>query len=185
MIKESNTVKKNQPNRSMRNPKTKQEKSKEADSKDQGVGVRGKRNAKNLPDDWDDAFVSNVGKKSNKSQKPARKTIRKGEEEEQSVYKQMKKGGGKVAFDSPEVKERKHMPPPSNTHKPKKGKGSFERNKRVDQDEQNCVRESTNLSKFIEAIMTSNHAQAHKQLKDAINSKIQERIAQEIEKPLF
>jgi len=46
-------------------------------------------------------------------------------------------------------------------------------------------RESTNLSKFIEAIMTSNHAQAHKQLKDAINSKIQERIAQEIEKPLF
>jgi hypothetical protein len=49
----------------------------------------------------------------------------------------------------------------------------------------NCVKESTNLSKFIEAIMTSNHAQAHKQLKDAINSKIQERIAQEIEKPLF
>jgi len=46
-------------------------------------------------------------------------------------------------------------------------------------------RESTNLSKFIEAIMTSNHDQAHKQLKDAINSKIQERIAQEIEKPLF
>ena len=49
----------------------------------------------------------------------------------------------------------------------------------------NCVKESTNLHKFIEAIMTSNHAEAHKQLKDAINSKIQERIAQEIEKPLF
>jgi hypothetical protein len=49
----------------------------------------------------------------------------------------------------------------------------------------NCVEESTNLHKFIEAIMTSNHAEAHKQLKDAINSKIQERIAQEIEKPLF
>ena len=49
----------------------------------------------------------------------------------------------------------------------------------------NCVKESTNLHKFIEAIMTSNHAQAHKQLKDAINSKIQKRIAQEIEKPLF
>lgn len=47
------------------------------------------------------------------------------------------------------------------------------------------VKESHNLAKFIEAIMTSNHAEAHKQLKDAINSKIQERIAQEIEKPLF
>ena len=52
----------------------------------------------------------------------------------------------------------------------------------------NCVKianESHNLSKFIEAIMTSNHAQAHKQLKNAINSKIQKRIAQEIDKPLF
>ena len=49
----------------------------------------------------------------------------------------------------------------------------------------NCVEESTNLHKFIEAIMTSNHAQAHKQLKNAINSKIQKRIAQEIDKPLF
>jgi hypothetical protein len=49
----------------------------------------------------------------------------------------------------------------------------------------NCVKESTDLSKFIEAIMTSNHAQAHKQLKNAINSKIQKRIAREIDNPLF
>jgi hypothetical protein len=49
----------------------------------------------------------------------------------------------------------------------------------------NCVKESTNLHKFIEAIMTDNHAEAHKHLKQAINSKIQNRIAQEIEKPLF
>lgn len=49
----------------------------------------------------------------------------------------------------------------------------------------NCVKESTDLSKFIEAIMTGNHAQAHKQLKQAVNSKIQKRIAQEIDNPLF
>ena len=49
----------------------------------------------------------------------------------------------------------------------------------------NCVKESHNLAKFIEAIMTDNHAEAHKHLKQAINSKIQNRIAQEIEKPLF
>jgi hypothetical protein len=121
------------------------------------------------------------------------------------TYKDLKKQG-KHVFDGPEVKQRKHFAPGTKTDKPKKGKGSFERNKGVDEDEQttcwdgykkkgtkkkgsktvnNCVKESTNLSKFIEAIMTSNHAQAHKQLKDAINSKIQERIAQEIEKPLF
>jgi hypothetical protein len=49
----------------------------------------------------------------------------------------------------------------------------------------NCVKESTDLSKFIEAIMTNDHAQAHKQLKDAVNFKIQQRIAQEIDNPLF
>lgn len=49
----------------------------------------------------------------------------------------------------------------------------------------NALKESTNLHKFIEAIMTDNHAEAHKHLKQAINSKIQNRIAQEIEKPLF
>jgi hypothetical protein len=47
------------------------------------------------------------------------------------------------------------------------------------------VKESTDLSKFIEAIMTNDHAQAHKQLKDAVNFKIQQRIAQEIDNPLF
>lgn len=48
-----------------------------------------------------------------------------------------------------------------------------------------ALSESVSISKFIEAIMTKNHAQAHKQLKQAINSKIQKRIAQEIDNPLF
>jgi hypothetical protein len=33
--------------------------------------------------------------------------------------------------------------------------------------------------------MTEDHAKAHKYLKDTINKKIQEKISQEIEKPLF
>lgn len=49
----------------------------------------------------------------------------------------------------------------------------------------NCVKESTNLCKFIEAIMINNHAEAHKHLKQAINSKIQNRIEREIDNPLF
>jgi hypothetical protein len=45
--------------------------------------------------------------------------------------------------------------------------------------------ESASIIKFIEAIMTEDHAKAHKYLKDTINRKIQEKISQEIEKPLF
>jgi hypothetical protein len=45
--------------------------------------------------------------------------------------------------------------------------------------------ESASIVKFIEAIMTEDHAKAHKYLKDTINKKIQEKISQEIEKPLF
>jgi hypothetical protein len=45
--------------------------------------------------------------------------------------------------------------------------------------------ESASIIKFIEAIMTEDHANAHKYLKDTINKKIQEKISQEIEKPLF
>ena len=47
------------------------------------------------------------------------------------------------------------------------------------------LKESASIVKFIEAIMTEDHAKAHKYLKDTINKKIQEKISQEIEKPLF
>lgn len=208
MIRESNTTKKNKNNFKpwMRSPKTKGEKTKAADAEDQGVTVRGKRKPTNLPDDWDDDFVSNVGKKSNKGKKPERKTIRK-EEDEQSVYKQMKKNNGKMTFSVPEAKPRRHFAPGTKTEKPAKGKGSYDRKNAFDEDEEkkacwkgyekkgtkkkgdktvnNCVKESVSISKFIEAIMTKNHAQAHKQLKSAVNGKIQKRIAQEIDKPLF
>lgn len=122
------------------------------------------------------------------------------------TYKDLKKQGNHV-FEGPEVKQRKHFAPATKTEKPKKGKGSFKRKKGFDEDEQekncwdgykkqgtkkkggktvnNCVKESTNLSKFIEAIMTNDYAEAHKSLKQTINSKIQNRIAQEIDNPLF
>lgn len=124
------------------------------------------------------------------------------------TYKDLKKQGQHV-FDGPKVKQRKRFAPATKTEKPKMGKGSYNRGNPIDEDEQlpdppseifvdeknlkkkkgkktvEHMKESTNLSKFIEAIMTSNHAEAHKQLKDAVNSKIQQRIAQEIEKPLF
>jgi hypothetical protein len=130
------------------------------------------------------------------------------------TYKHLKKQG-KHVFDGPEVKQRKHFAPATKTEKPKKGKGSYNRGNAFDEDNEeanqedeekkacwkgykkqgtkkkggktvnNCVKESTTLSKFIEAIMTNNHAEAHKHLKQVINSKIQNRIAQEIDNPLF
>ena len=170
-----------------------------------------------------------------------------GEEDEQSVVKQMKKGGGKAAFEGPNVKDRKHFAPATQTHKAKKGKGSYDRKKSFDEDEEdestneakkckdearcevygepmkkkrewvnkqllddedeekacwkgykkkgmkkkgdktvnNCVKESNSILNFLEAIMTNDHAEAHKSLKDAINKKLQLRIAAEIDNPLF
>ncbi len=122
------------------------------------------------------------------------------------TFKDFKKDG-KVTLDGPKVKDRKPFAPTTQKHKAKKGKGSYERKKGVEEDEEkkacwegykkkgmkkkgdkmvnNCVKESVSILKFIEALMTENHAEAHKHLKDAINQKIQQRISKEIEKPLF
>lgn len=128
------------------------------------------------------------------------------EEDEQSVVKQMKKGGGKAAFEGPNVKERKHFAPSTQRHKAKKGKGSYDRKKSFDENEEkacwkgykkegmkkkgdkivnNCVKESNSILNFLEAIMTKNHSDAHKYLKDTIDKKLQMRIADEINTPLF
>jgi hypothetical protein len=122
------------------------------------------------------------------------------------TFKDMKKDG-KVTLDGPKVKDRKPFAPATQKHKAKKGKGSYERKKPVEEDEEkkacwkgykkkgmkkkgdkmvnNCVKESVSILKFVEAIMTENHAEAHKHLKDVINQKLQQKISQEIEKPLF
>lgn len=91
------------------------------------------------------------------------------EEDEQSKKK--------VTIKGPNVKERKHFAPPT---KPHKGNGyDRKKEKKVD------LQESASIIKFIEAIMTKDHAKAHAYLKDTVNQKIQQRISQEIEKPLF
>jgi hypothetical protein len=145
------------------------------------------------------------------------------------TFKDMKKDG-KVTLDGPKVKDRKPFAPGTQKHKAKKGKGSYDRKPREEEDEfkkgetsevkkadlkrmreenkgkklpppqkmemkgglqktlkkeLKKLKESASIVKFIEAIMTEDHAKAHKYLKDTINKKIQEKISQEIEKPLF
>lgn len=138
--------------------------------------------------------------------KEIKKFLKTEEEDEQSVFKKMKKGGGVAEFEGPNVKERKHFAPPTKTHKAKKGKGSYERKKSYDEDEQkacwkgykkkgmkkkgdkmvnNCVKESTAIHKFVEALITKNHSNAHEFLKNAIDEKIKKRIEAEIDTSLF
>ena len=138
--------------------------------------------------------------------KEIKKFLKTEEEDEQSVVKQMKKGGGKVAFEGPNVKERKHFAPSTQKHKSKKGKGSYDRKKSFDENEEkacwkgykkkgmkkkgdkivnNCVKESNSILNFLEAIMTKDHAKAHEYLKNTIDQKLQMRIADEINTPLF
>jgi hypothetical protein len=169
----------------------------------QGVSGEAKKVAKKMPKKKIKEFLKT--KNENEESKPK-------EEEEQSVLKKMKKGGGKATFKGPNVKERKPFAPPTRTHKSKKGKGSYDRKNKYSQDEEiktrldpkcregykkqgtkikggirvnNCVEESTSIIKFLEAIMSNNHAEAHKHLKNTINKKIQDKIVQEIETPLF
>ncbi len=53
----------------------------------------------------------------------------------QNISKELKKNG-KVVFDGPEVKQRKHFAPATKTDKPKKGKGSYDRKNAFEEDEQ-------------------------------------------------
>jgi hypothetical protein len=133
---------------------------------------------------------------------------------EASITKELKKNG-KVTFDGPEVKQRKHFAPATKTDKPKKGKGSYNRKKAPEEAEQLPdppseihvpeelfkkkkakkvknevknkveIKEETNISTMIDNIMQKNYADAYKYLKDTISLKIQERISKEIDTPLF
>lgn len=171
----SNSKKKEQPHW-LRHPKTKQEKKEAGKAKEEGVKVRGKRSPRNLPDLYDDKPVGSNLKKQNKSKKPSRDTIRKSEEDEQSISKQMKQSG-KAMIKGPQVKERKHFAPATKVETPKKGKGSYNRKKTFD--------ENTNIAKFIDSILTKNYASADKYIKQAVESKLQAKIEQELTTPLF
>lgn len=122
------------------------------------------------------------------------------------ISKEMKKKG-KVSFDAPNKKERKNMPPPTQKHKKKKGKGSYDRKKEdVEEDEENpcwkgykqygtkkkngkevpnCVKEQQIISRMVDCILEKNYSDAHKYLKEVLDSKTKNRIKEELTKPLF
>lgn len=114
------------------------------------------------------------------------------------TFKDIKKTG-KHVFDGPKVKDRKKFAPATKTEKSKKGKGSFERIKSFDEDEEkkvikkvtkkggksitNHIKES--ILKFVEATLDNNYSKANEYLKDVVEKKIQIRIEKEINTSLF
>jgi hypothetical protein len=105
-----------------------------------------------------------------------KKQIKDSEEDEQSIAKQMKKTG-KATIKGPNVKERKKFAPATKVESPKKGKGSYDRKE--------TFGENTNIANFIDAIFTKNYADADKYIKQAVESKLQLKIEQELTTPLF
>lgn len=126
-----------------------------------------------------------------------------------SISKEIKKNG-KVSFDGPTVKQRKHFAPATKVEKAKKGKGSY--NRKAEEDEQlpappseihvgdtsnykkkkgksskskHKIDENTNIEKFIESILTKNYASADKYIKQAVECKLQSKIELELSTPLF
>lgn len=222
--------KKTPPPHSMRRPKATNEKRAFGKAKEEGVNVRGKRTPNHLPSDWDDKNIEADWKKQNKEKKPSRDTIRKGEEDEQSISKQMKQTGS-ATIKGPRVKERKHFAPATKVETPKKGKGSYNRqsfaedeqglgavplkggrsvitHRKVKFGDEDSVpmkdgskpkrrplegkrkkpysfNENTDIAKFIDCILTKNYASADKYIKQAVESKIQSKIEQELTTPLF
>ena len=107
---------------------------------------------------------------------PSRKTAKqiRGEEDEESVSKQLKKTG-KATIKGPNVKERKRFAPATKVEKSKK---AYDRKKET-------FDESCNISKFVEAILTKNYATANKHLKQAVEAKMAARIQSQLNTPLF
>lgn len=114
-----------------------------------------------------------------KVRKAGKKTSRDLEEDAES-FKDFKKKG-KVELDAPKVKQRNAFAPPTKRHKSKKGKGSYDRKKL-----NNTVKEEKfNISLMIDCILEKNYSQAHKYLKKVIDSKIERKIKDELQKPLL
>lgn len=114
---------------------------------------------------------------------------------------------GKAIFDGPKVKERKNFAPKTKVETSKKGKGAKKPKKETfEEDEEkacwkgykkkgtkmkgdkkvnNCVKENTIIADFVEAVIEKRYADAHQFMNDAIALKIQNKIAQELNTPLF
>lgn len=103
-----------------------------------------------------------------------------GEEDSESVFRKMKKGGGKYEFDAPEVKERRRFAPPTKPHVPKKG-APYNRA----HEKRGMFGEDNDILKFVEAIIVKNYASANKYLNSAVEAKLRQKIEKEIDTPLF
>ena len=110
--------------------------------------------------------------------KKIKKFLKTEEEDEQSISKQMREKG-KVSFDGPEVKERKHFAPPTKTENPKKGKGSYNRKKLQN------FGESAEIAAFIDCVIENENSKAFDHLKKAVEIKLSNLIEKEMDKPLF
>lgn len=95
------------------------------------------------------------------------------------VLKKMKNNGGKAEFEGPNVKVRKHSAPPTQFHRKKKGKGSYDR-KKLDESE-----DKEELHKFVSAILNDKFETAREHLTNVINNKLGKRMSSELNTPLF
>lgn len=122
------------------------------------------------------------------------------------ISKEIKKNE-KAVFDGPNVKERKKFDPKTKVETPKKGKCSkVPKKETFDEDEEkacwkgykkkgtkmkgdkkvnDCVKESSSIENFVVAVIEKRYSDAHKLMGDVIALKIQKRIAEEFNTPLF
>jgi hypothetical protein len=108
---------------------------------------------------------------------PIKKLPKKGEEDTESVAKQIKKTG-KAVFDGPQVKQRKQWAPPTKVEGSKK---VYDRTK----EKRKPFDENTDIINFIECILVKKYTSANKYLNRAVESKLQQKIEQELATPLF
>lgn len=121
-----------------------------------------------------------------KVRKAGKKEINKSMEEDEESYKDFKKKG-KIELDAPNVKDRKAFSKVTQKHKAKKGKGSYDRkNKTIDENVNlRKKQENQDISRMVDSILEKKYSDAHKYLKSVIDSKIQRKMEEELDKPLF
>ena len=95
------------------------------------------------------------------------------------------KKNGKVSFDAPKVKGRKVFAPATKKEKAKKGKGSYNRSKTSEEDEETPIKENAMIADMVEAIINKNYSDAHKYLTQAVETKLQTKIEAQIDTPIF
>jgi len=118
---------------------------------------------------------------------------------------------GKATFKGPDVKDRKKFAPATKVESPKKGKGSYDRKNKNEEDEEskscwkgyekrgmkkkgdkkvpNCVKESyeesSTIHDFVDLVLSKNYSKADAYLKKIVEHKLAKKIKAELNTPLF